>query len=553
MVAGSTTESPGVTRSDEGVALVPRPLSVTYARAGATGCVLRDGLVISYVPELLSEARWFSRVLQAGTGWRVHLAPHESAQDASIELTLVAQVDLPGAVASSPPGRSTDGAYRLTSVDGRVVIASPGPRGAFYGLQTLRQLLPDATFGPDGSSEAIDLPELEIVDAPRLPWRGVLLDVARHFMPKEFVLELIDLLALHKCNVLHLHLTDDQGWRIEIEGYRRLTDVGAWRRESPTPGAEGRPDGSPHGGFYTRRDLEEIVAFAAERHVQVLPEIDMPGHMLAAIAAYPALGNTTEQLEVGTTWGVSTHVLNLEEDTLRFCTDVLDEVVRVFPGPDVHVGGDECPTTEWTSNPRAQEIMREQGYADEGKLQGWFTSRIAAHLARRHRRLVAWDDVLDSAAPPDAILMAWQDEARGVAAVAAGHDVVMVPQAWLYFDRPASADPAEPVGFPGVTTLEMVYRHDPVPLAVPEADRHRVLGAQCQLWTEFVATPRQAEYLYFPRLCAFAETVWSIEIPDRPRSYGEFEERLARHLGRLAAMGVNFRPLGGPRPDQVRS
>jgi hexosaminidase len=241
-------------------------------------------------------------------------------------------------------------------------------------------------------------------------------------------------------------------------------------------------------------------------------------------------------------------VLNLEDNTVRFCTDVLDELAQIFPGPYVHVGGDECPTTEWTTNARAQDIMRDEGYSNEGQLQGWFINRIAEHLTRRHRRLVAWDDILESEAPSDTILMAWQDEARGVAAVAAGHDVVMVPQQWLYFDRPESADPDEPVGFPGVTTLEMVYGCDPVPKDIPSADRHHVLGAQCQLWTEYVTSPSEAEYRYFPRLCAFAEIAWTVENPERPKSYEEFEGRLRRHLGRLAEIGVNFRPLEGPHP-----
>jgi len=535
------------------LALVPRPLGVKLGRNGTTGCLFSDGLVISYVPELVQEARWFQHVLETGTRWIVHLAPYGSAPDAAIELSLVNQIELPRDVESAVQDRTRDAAYRLTSFGGRVVITSPGAEGTFYALQTLRQLLPDATFRKAGWTESISIPELEIVDAPRLAWRGVLLDVARHFMPKAFVLELIDLLALHKCNLLQLHLTDDQGWRFAVDAYPRLTEVGAWRRESPASATGADADGSIHGGFYTRQDLDEIVAYAGERHVQVLPEIDMPGHMQAAIAAYPALGNSREHLSVRNTWGVSSHVLNLEEDTLGFCTDVLDEVVRLFPAPYVHVGGDECPTTEWTRHPRAQEIMREEGYTDEAQLQGWFTARIGEHLARRHRRLVAWDDVLESGAPPDTILMAWQDEARGVAAVAAGHDVVMVPQEWLYFDRPESTDPNEPVGFPGVTTLEKVYLYDPVPVGIPAADRHRVLGAQCQLWTEYVTTPSEAEYRYFPRLCAFAETAWTFESPERPKSYKEFEARLGPHLARLTAMGVNFRPLEGPDPELARS
>ena len=514
------------------LALIPRPLDVTFGPSDA-GCLLADGLVISYAPEFVREATWFQGVLASGTGLDVRLVAGASGDDATVALHL-------GDVTELARGDShdvvLDAAYRISSSEEGVVITAPGAEGAFYALQTLRQLLPDATFGSPGASGPVRIPELVIVDAPRFAWRGVLLDVARHFMPKTFVLKLIDLIALHKCNVLHLHLTDDQGWRLEIDGYPRLTEIGAWRRES---------DGSLHGGFYTRDDLEEIVAYASERHVRVLPEIDMPGHMLAAIASYPSLGNTEQRLVVEASWGVSTHVLNLEETTVQFCTDVLDQVVQIFPWPHVHVGGDECPTTEWTTNPRAQEIMRDEDYDDERQLQGWFSERIAAHLAQRRRRLVGWDDLLESGAPADAVLMAWQDEASGVAAVEAGHDVVMVPQDWFYFDRPASSDPDEPVGFPGVTTLEKVYAHDPMPDGVPVDRRHRVLGAQGQLWTEFVTTPTQAEYQYFPRLCAFAEVAWMIEA-EGTKSFAEFEARLGRHLGRLAAMDVNFRPLEGP-------
>ncbi len=507
--------------------------------------------MISYAPELVREARWFHDVLESGTGWLIHLVPSDTTNDATIELRLVTQIDLPPEVSSGLRESARDSAYTLRCFEGRVIMAAVTAEGVFHALQTLRQLLPDATFRSAGWSDPIAIPEVEIVDVPRLPWRGVLLDVARHFMPKSFILQLIDLLALHKCNILQLHLTDDQGWRIEIGGYPRLTDVGAWRHDSPISGfLDAVTEESLQGGYYTRHDLDEIVTYASERHVRVLPEIDMPGHMVAAIAAYPAMGNGDAQLTVSPAWGVSTHVLNLKDETLRFCTDVLDEVMDIFPGQYVHVGGDECPTVEWTTSPRAQDIMREEGYSDERQLQGWFTTRIAAHLARRRRHLVAWDDILEAGAPHDAILMAWQDEARGVAVAAAGHDVVMVPQQWLYFDRSESADANEPVGFPEVTTLEEVYLYDPVPEAIPPSDRHRVLGAQCQLWTEFVATPRQAEYRYFPRLCAFAEIVWTIETPERPKSYSEFEARLRRHLERLAAIGVNFRPLEGPFPGQ---
>ncbi len=514
---------------------------VTYAPGD--GAVLSDGLAIAHDRELGAEARWFRRVLEAGTGWTVSVAEPRAA---AVELRLE---DVP---ADADAGRRAE-AYRLTSSSGRVVITASTGAGVFYGLQTLRQLLPDSVLRQAGRSGPIQVPGVEIADAPRLGWRGVHLDVARHFMPKSFVLKLIDLIALHKCNVLHLHLTDDQGWRIPIRRYPRLTGIGGWRRESADAYGEGALfDGTPHGGFYSREDLEEIVGFAAERHVNVLPEIDMPAHMLAAIAAYPKLGNTGAQFDVATGWGISDHVLNLEEGTLRFCTDVIDEVAEIFPSRYIHLGGDECPVTEWQTNARAQRLMHENGYPDERHLQGWFTARMAEHLARRERSLVGWSEIVEGGAPAGSIVMAWRSDEDAVEATAAGHDVVVASQEFLYFDRPYSADPAEPRGFPDVTSVEKVYGYDPVPAAIPAELRHRLIGAQCELWTEFVATPEHAEYMYFPRLAAFAEVAWATETELQPRSYAEFEPRLSRHLKRLAALGANYRPLEGPNPGQSR-
>lgn len=531
------------------VSVIPRPLRVTEL-PDAAGVTLADGLVISHASRLGGEARWIRSVLEAGTGWDVSIAEAGQPGNGRIELRLG---DL-GRVAGELPAATRAEAYRLRSADGRVVITSPGRAGVFYGLQTLRQLLPDSLLlpssaqsssAPPASSALIELPAVEIVDAPRFPWRGVHLDVARHFMPKSFVLKLIDLAALHKCNVLHLHLTDDQGWRLPVAGYPRLTEIGAWRSQPEGGGAEALPPSGSglDGGFYSRDDLAEIVAFAAERHVNVLPEVDMPGHTVAAIAAYPELGNTAEHLSVWTSWGISTHVLNLEESTLSFCADVIDEVVGIFPWDYVHLGGDECPTSEWKSGARALALMREHGFTEERQLQGWFTARMAAHLGSRGRTLVGWSEIIEGGAPENAIVMAWRSEEDAVKAAAAGHDVVATPQQWLYFDRPYSGDPAEPRSFPGRISVENVYEYDPVPAATPADRRQHLLGAQCQLWTEFVTTTEHAEYMYFPRLCAFAETVWTPETATPPKSYAEFLPRLTRHLRRLDVLGVSYRRL----------
>lgn len=525
--------------------LVPAPAHL--APGGGRPTILRGPLALAAPAALEHEARWLARALEAGTGWAVSAVPQGDAA------TIVLATDPSLAAAGRPPG-----AYRLTVGDGVVTIVGDGPAGVFYGGQTLRQLLPARTLrrAPSGPpTDPVTLEPLVVEDRPRFAWRGVHLDVSRHFMPKGFVLDLIDAAALHKCNMFHLHLTDDQGWRVPIDGYPRLVDVGAWRQESPAGHKrDRRSDGVPHGGFYSKDDLREIVAFAAERHVTVVPEVDMPGHMAAAIAAYPELGGGTRPPAVWTRWGVCTQVLNLEEQTVRFCTDVIDEVLDLFPGPYFHMGGDECPTVEWSRSERGRALMAAEGYRRPRQLQGWFTRRIADHVASRGRTLVGWDEVVEGGAPEGTVVMAWRSLEAAVAAAAAGHPVVLTPEHPLYFDWAYSDDGREPLAIRGAISTEDVYRFDPLLPALAGEHRSRVLGAQCQLWTEYVQTPRRAQYQYFPRLCAFAETVWSEAPTDgSPRDERTFERRLVHHLERLDALGIEYRPLGGPSPGQART
>jgi hexosaminidase len=443
--------------------------------------------------------------------------------------------------------------YQLSISPGGVSIRAADPAGAFYAEQTLRQLQGLDAFRAASIEEPAQLPCGVIEDHPRFAWRGVLLDVARHFMPKYDVFRFIDQMAAHKLNVLHLHLTDDQGWRIEVPAYPRLTSVGSWRTGSwvgrPPDGTTSH-DGRPHGGFYTTNDMREIVAYAKQRHITVVPEVDVPGHSQAAIAAYPELGNTGEQLPVLRKWGINENILAVSDFAVDFFRTVLDHVVSIFDSPVICLGGDEVPTVQWQNNPVAAERMASLGYTSADQLHGWYIGQLATHLAKHGRKTLGWDELLDVGDLPDgAIIASWRGEEAGVTAASSGHDVVMCPEQYVYLDHRQSEHPEEPIPVGYLHTLEDVYGYEPIPAALPEDFHSRVLGAQAQVWTEHLDNPRRVDYATYPRLAAFAEVVWS----SHSRSYEEFEDRLTtHHLPRLDAMGVEYRPLAGPHPWQTR-
>jgi hexosaminidase len=511
-------------------AIVPRPAAAAQ-RDG--GFLLAAGTVIAAPPALDGVARWLRGALSPPTG--LPLPPGSPGA---------------GAIALAVAGDLPAGAYRLVVWPGGVSIAGGDPAGVFYGAQSLRQLLPPKVYRRSAAGrEPWIVPYVEVSDAPRFRWRGAMLDVARHFLPKADVLRFVDLLALHKLNVLHLHLTDDQGWRLEIRRYPRLTEVGAWRRESMVGSRQHeRFDGRPHGGYYSQDDVREIVAYAAERFVTVVPEIDVPGHSQAAIAAYPELGNGGEPVEVATRWGISTRVLNVSDETLEFYRNVFDEVLELFPSPYVGVGGDECPKDEWRRSPAARERMRTLGLRDEDELQSWFIARLDEYLTARGRRLFGWDEIIEGGLAPGAVVASWRGTAGAVVAARAGHDVVLCPDASVYLDYRQSDRPDEPIPVGTVLGVDDVYAFEPVPVALSGGERDRVLGAQCNIWTEHLSSARAIDYAAFPRLCAFAETVWS----GPQRDLADFRRRLAVHLARLDALGVEYRPDGGPRPWQTR-
>ncbi|MDP9816993.1 beta-N-acetylhexosaminidase [Spirilliplanes yamanashiensis] len=449
----------------------------------------------------------------------------------------------PGVIALTVADEPTLGpeGYRLSVTPEGVTAVAHTEAGLRWAVQTLRQLLPAAVFGAapaPGAEWRVAAAEIE--DVPAYAWRGALLDVARWCHPIGFVRRFVDLMAAHKLNTLHLHLTDDQGWRFQVRKYPRLTEVGAYRTESSAGHAnEDRRDGVPHGGFYTQDELRDLVAYAARRGVRIMPELDLPGHMQAAIAAYPELGNHPDrQLGVMTYWGISEHVLNNSDATLGVMKDVLDELVEIFPFEIVHIGGDECPTVEWQESEVAQARVRELGLTGVDQLQGWWAAEMAKHLAGHGRRIAVWDELLERGVQSDAVIFGWQGEERVHAALAAGHEVVAAPHTHTYLDYAESDSPDEPLAIRGTTPIEKVYGYRPTPDGLADGPG-RVLGVQAQVWSEYVPTPELVEYRTYPRLAALAEVGWSGEGGD----VADFRTRLAEHIARLDAAGVNYRPL----------
>ncbi|MFF3259254.1 beta-N-acetylhexosaminidase [Streptomyces sp. NPDC002932] len=528
--------------------LIPAPVRAGGPGGqGGGGFVLDASTTISAAPGTETTERWLRATLGAAFG--LSLAPAAEGAEQSVRLL-------------TDPALEPE-AYRLTTLPGNsVAITGGSPAGVFWGAQTLRQLLGPEAFrrAPVDGAARPGFGFTDIEDGPRFGWRGMMLDVSRHFMPKTDVLRYLDLLAAHKLNVFHFHLTDDQGWRIEIKRHPRLTEAGAWRsRTKHGHRASELWDETPHGGFYTQDDIREIVAYAAARHIRVVPEIDIPGHSQATITAYPELGNTdvvdTTALTVWDDWGVAPNVLAPTEQTLRFFGGVFEEVLELFPAatsPFIHVGGDECPKDQWKRSPAAQARIKELGLADEDELQSWFIRHFDSWLTARGRRLIGWDEILEGGLAEGAAVSSWRGYGGGVAAAEAGHDVVMCPEQQVYLDHRQDGGPDEPMPIGYVRTLEDVYRFEPVPPGLSEEAARHILGTQANVWTEVMQNRARVDYQVFPRLAAFAEVAWSALPAPEDRDFAGFEQRMTAHYARLDALGVDYRPSSGPLPWQRR-
>lgn len=508
------------------IAIIPQPNSLQIKGDGFT---LTSDTKIVADGRSASVANFAATELRSATGYPLEVA--KSGRGATIEFRIDERLG----------GLGSEG-YQLKTAKNKVTITAKAQAGLFYGYQTLKQLLPsDAYRRAPIPGTLWTTPGVEIVDVPRFKWRGAHIDVARHFQPKEFLFKFIDLLAMHKLNTMHLHLTEDQGWRMEIKRYPKLTSVGAWRKDTMLTYDPPTYTGKPHGGFYTQEDLRELVAYAKERHITIVPEIEMPGHAQAAIAAYPELGNGNGQLEVWTKWGVSENVFNVKDSTIKFLQDVLVEVMDVFPSEFIHIGGDECPKVQWKNSADAQERMKSLGLKDEHELQSWFIRQMDQFLDAKGRRLIGWSEILEGGLAPGAALMVWLGDDGAMTAVSSGHDVVMAQTSHLYFDYYQSQDRKnEPHAIGGFVPLNKVYAYDPVlPKMTPEQAKH-VMGAQFQLWSEYIPNPKHMEYMAYPRGCALAEVGWT-EVKNK--DFANFRSRLAQHTLRLDALDVNYRRL----------
>lgn len=425
----------------------------------------------------------------------------------------------------------TDESYNL-SINNNSVIITGGKAGLFYGLQTLLQLM------PVDRASTIQLPQLEIKDKPRFGYRGALLDVGRYFFTVDEVKRFLDLMAHYKLNIFHWHLTEDAGWRIEIDKYPLLTEIGAWRRGTQREHPLESFDRLPHGGYYTKEQIRDVVAYAQKRNINIIPEFDMPGHTLAVLAAYPELSCTGGPFKVLENWGIQQDVLCAgNEETYQFIEDVLGEMLELFPYEIFHIGGDEAPKDRWRACPKCQQKMKEEGLKNEDELQSYFVKRVGAYLQSKNRKMLGWDEIMEGGLAPNAMVMSWRGEEAGIEAASMHHEVVMVPTSYLYIDYYQGTPELEPMNIGGHVTLERVYSFEPVSPKIPVENQKYIVGLQGNLWMEFIHTEEKLDYMGFPRLLAVSEVGWS----SKEKDFQDFQKRVGHNLQWLDKKGVNFR------------
>jgi hexosaminidase len=423
--------------------------------------------------------------------------------------------------------------YHLTIDEKHISILAEGnSAGNFYALQTLIQLLPIE------KSNALSIPCVQIKDSPRFEWRGMHLDVCRHFFPISFVKKYIDMMAMYKLNTFHWHLTEDQGWRIEIKKYPKLTTVGAWRKGTMVGKySDQKFDSIPYGGFYSQQEIKEVVAYATKRHITIVPEIEMPGHSVAAIASYPWLSCAGKKIDVERGWGVFEDVYCTKDSVFQFLQDVLDEVIPLFPGNYIHIGGDESPKTRWKVCTNCQNKIKKEKLKDEHELQSYFIKRIEKYINSKGKQIIGWDEILEGGLAPNAAVMSWQGIEGGIAAAKQKHKVVMTPGSHCYFDHYQASPADEPLAIGGYTPIEKVYAYEPIPDVLNPEEQKYIMGAQANVWTEYILNEKQVEYMAVPRMGALAEVVWT---PKELKNETAFLTRLQKHFLLLDKLNINY-------------
>ncbi len=506
--------------------VVPMPLEINTTQQASF--LLKSGVTVYYPAgneKMQRNAEFLASYVKAQTGIELQVQAGEGGKEG-----IVLQLGL----ANDNPE-----AYQLKVDASQVVISSPSEAGVFYGIQTLRKAVDVA----EGSN--VELPAVEINDQPRFGYRGMMLDVGRHFFSMDEIKTYIDMMALHNINRFHWHLSEDQGWRIEIKKYPKLTEIGSMRKETVIGHNSGKYDGKPYGGFYTQEQAKEIVAYAAERYITVIPEIDLPGHMQAALAAYPELGCTGGPYEVWTQWGVSDNVLCAGNDqTIQFIKDVLAEIVEIFPSEYIHVGGDECPKVKWSTCPKCQARIKALGlksdnkHTKEERLQSYVIHEAEEFLNSKGRKMIGWDETLEGGLAPNATVMSWRGEAGGIEAAKQHHDVVMTPNTYLYFDYYQSKDTeTEPMAIGGYLPIERVYSYEPMPKSLSPEEQKYIVGVQANLWTEYIPDFKQVQYMVLPRMAALSESQWCA--PEK-KNYEAFLQRVSRLVNIYAKNGWNY-------------
>ena len=430
-------------------------------------------------------------------------------------------------------------AYNLAIKPNRLLIEYGDGAGIFYAVQTLLQLLPEDIFAPERRRGVKwEVPCCFIQDNPRFPYRGMHLDCCLHFFSIDFLKKYIDVMAMHKVNRFHWHLTEDQGWRLEIKKYPLLTEKGQWRKETVIGSlSSGYYDGTPYGGYYTQDEVRDLVKYAAERYVTIIPEIELPGHALAAIACYPELScGLEDHYETATRWGIFRQVYCPKEETFKFLEDVFDEVFELFPTELVHIGGDECPKASWKKCPHCQALIKKLGLKDEFELQSWFIQRMEKYINSKGHQIIGWDEILQGGLAPNAKVMSWLGEEGGIKAAQQHHEVVMAPYPKYYLDYWQADPESEPLAMGGPTTLRTMYEYNPVPEVLTPEECKYIIGVEGCVWTEYMPTPARVEYMAWPRMCAIADAGWTRQ----PKDWDAFTRRLEKHLGRLNLLDVGY-------------